>query len=833
MFRTYKLKCILMQAKDTEGENRVTNKIKIDSNKKYFVLYTLVFAIVMLIVYGIFIIRGKSLVGANDSLVQHYPFMIKVKSFYEDLLMGREVTLLDFNSLMGLNNISQLNYYGLGNPLYLLTLLCPEEFMPQMYSFLSIFKMYLGGVAFSALCFQYKKNYIPTLIGAVLYTITPFGVSMMEQLSFLDVLYQLPLLIIGFNQILKGKKSKTFVMAVMISALSGYYFLYMMTIMLAVYGVFIIIKRNSSFKETVCDAIEKVASTFVHYLLGIMLAAPVFIPSLIGFFESFRGANNAYELQLLYEVEYYVQELIASLVYNSKAILTINFVFILIIGVLFTRKNKKKYMAHKWLFLIAVVGAQIPIVGLVMNGFAYPSNRWLFGLYLLIMFIGVELLNSQWKDISENNKVILCGGILLLGMIQPMIFNFSYSTICMSSEEIEVVADSSISDEIEENSRMEGDEEWWDNASIYHDVLTAQIYASTIPEMIMKTEMKWDLSSVENTSIIRGLDGRAELDALFNIKYFMTKNQNKNIPYGFVKVDTEEGKVVYKNKNELHFGYTYDTFMTESSINEETGAGISWNAMKSAIISEKDKEKLNISEVKQSDAEVEKANIREVTYDTGKTTVHFDNIKNSEIYVKLKADNVSTVKGKFISEGKEKTFISEGSESVWYIDREYKLYNLGYFEELSEFDIICDDKQEDIEVYYHIMDDYEQDIEKLNQYHLENVRLGTNELEGSITVPENRLLCVSVPNINGWTAYIDGEETEIITVNGMFMGVMLPAGTHNISFEYFTPGLKSGLITFCIAIAIIIIIFIMERVRRNGRINGLLPLCNNGNGDKI
>ncbi len=45
---------------------------------------------------------------------------------------------------------------------------------------------------------------------------------------------------------------------------------------------------------------------------------------------------------------------------------------------------------------------------------------------------------------------------------------------------------------------------------------------------------------------------------------------------------------------------------------------------------------------------------------------------------------------------------------------------------------------------------------------------------------------------NGWTATIDGQETQIMPVNVLSRGVVVPAGAHRIAFSYFPPGLKLG-----------------------------------------
>lgn len=65
------------------------------------------------------------------------------------------------------------------------------------------------------------------------------------------------------------------------------------------------------------------------------------------------------------------------------------------------------------------------------------------------------------------------------------------------------------------------------------------------------------------------------------------------------------------------------------------------------------------------------------------------------------------------------------------------------------------------------------------------------------------LVVFSVPYDSGWSAQVDGESVEIDKVNGAFVAIRVPAGTHEIVFTYTTPGLKLGLI--CTAAGAIII----------------------------
>ena len=84
-------------------------------------------------------------------------------------------------------------------------------------------------------------------------------------------------------------------------------------------------------------------------------------------------------------------------------------------------------------------------------------------------------------------------------------------------------------------------------------------------------------------------------------------------------------------------------------------------------------------------------------------------------------------------------------------------------------------------------------LEALQEDVLENVSFGTNSVSGTISLEEDKLLCVSLPYSQGWTAYVDGEPSEILQANTMYMALALEAGEHTIEFKYETPGLKQGL----------------------------------------
>ena len=76
------------------------------------------------------------------------------------------------------------------------------------------------------------------MIGAIIYIFSGYAIlTAVRHPFFINPMIQLPLLLIGMDMIRNHKKPFLFILALSYSALCGFYFLYMMTIMLAVYGL--------------------------------------------------------------------------------------------------------------------------------------------------------------------------------------------------------------------------------------------------------------------------------------------------------------------------------------------------------------------------------------------------------------------------------------------------------------------------------------------------------------------------------------------------------------------------------------------------------------------
>ena len=73
---------------------------------------------------------------------------------------------------------------------------------------------------------------------------------------------------------------------------------------------------------------------------------------------------------------------------------------------------------------------------------------------------------------------------------------------------------------------------------------------------------------------------------------------------------------------------------------------------------------------------------------------------------------------------------------------------------------------------------------------MEDLNIAVNEISGSIKLESNKVLFLSIPYNENWTAYADGEETAICRANTGFCAIPLKAGEHKIVLKYKNKQLK-------------------------------------------
>lgn len=88
-------------------------------------------------------------------------------------------------------------------------------------------------------------------------------------------------------------------------------------------------------------------------------------------------------------------------------------------------------------------------------------------------------------------------------------------------------------------------------------------------------------------------------------------------------------------------------------------------------------------------------------------------------------------------------------------------------------------------------------------------------LEGSIHLDHANILLVALPDNPGWSVMVDGRKAETVTVNGGFIGIPLEAGSHTVTMNFITHGLKTGCVMMVLGLCSLAVLLYMERRKRS------------------
>lgn len=403
------------------------------------------------------------------------------------------------------------------------------------------------------------------------------------------------------------------------------------------------------------------------------------------------------------------------------------------------------------------------------------------------------------------------------------------------------------------------------NDSLYSHTYGTSSFYSLQTEFLTNyiKEMQVPVAAI---NIITGLGCRTYLNTLASVKYYTCYNgSSSTAPYGFENISTEESKEkdieIYQNKNALPLGYTYSSYITTDDFKKLSSLE-KQQAMMQGIVSD------HIEGFQQTTPSYTNKNIsftmqdcsnadldgNQITVYESNTTVklEFSTPSNCESYLTFTGltfcptnpnNFMSHVLGKNPSKSAinkytgSNAFWSPADESALTVKSKYESQkltclttshsyycgihdytaNLGYCKGSQNY---CTIKFAEPGVYTfdsmsiesQPMDDFDKQVDELKADTMTNTKISTNSVSGDISLTDDKILCLTVPYSQGWTATVDGTETEIQVGNLMYMALPLSAGNHHIELHYTTPYLKIGFIISAASICVIILLSVIYNI---------------------
>ena len=114
-------------------------------------------------------------------------------------------------------------------------------------------------------------------------------------------------------------------------------------------------------------------------------------------------------------------------------------------------------------------------------------------------------------------------------------------------------------------------------------------------------------------------------------------------------------------------------------------------------------------------------------------------------------------------------------------------------------------------------DSYTQDCADRRAHSCSVFQMNNAGFHAEITLDKPNLVFFSVPYDDGFTAYVNGEKTDILQVDEGLMAVLCPAGASSIDFVYQAAGLSASRVVTAVAIPVwvVYVAYFVRRKRRN------------------
>ena len=369
--------------------------------------YSIVYLIIMLFVVILFNVYNKSFVWINvsfDGLDQHFVNLRLLRN----LLLGDMHTFF-WNIGYGMDLFANFTYYIFGDFPSFISIFFPVDKLDIAYMVIIFLRVYLVGLSF--IIYTKDKDYGDTnvIIGSILYTFSTYALfAMARHPYFLNAMIIFPILLLSVEKLVLENKKIFFIIMVFILFASSFYFGYMLSIIVMIYGI-ILGYKNFKDKRIVW---KKVMFAIMYAIVGILIAGVVLLPTFEAFITSPRTGGRLYFYPL-----YYYPKLLASFISieNTGNWSIIGGSSILLLTLIMFFKDKKRNSLLLKFLIILLIPLLIPFVATIFDCMSFPNNRWAFVIPFIFSLITIEVLEKNIKiDIKSVVKIIIVYTIFVI-----------------------------------------------------------------------------------------------------------------------------------------------------------------------------------------------------------------------------------------------------------------------------------------------------------------------------------------------------------------------------------------------------------------------------------
>ena len=825
---------------------------------RWMLKYTFMFLVMAFAMLGLCLVCGKTLIWSHDDYAQDFTVLGYVGQRVRALFAGEGVKLVDFSLGLGSDTLTTLSYYGFTDPLFVLGAFASLDTLEYVYMFIAFLRLYLAGLALGVYLKEIGvKDDFGLVLGITVYMASSYNIYMLGRFTyFISGGLYLCLVLTGIERLIKSDKPFMYILCAGLMVCVNFYFGFMNTVIAIIYisARLVFYVKEKGVKPGFIKGIKLLSG----YVLALMLSAVILLPVAKLYLINARAANTAgyTESSLHYSLWKYAKMIFLSLVPVKEHYYALMPVALMgAAGICFIKGNRSKQLAIA--LILCVIGLCVPFFGNLMNGFSYPSDRWSYAFIIFVAAacaLGINKVMHS-KRLSRAVALVLCayavcaaafilyegyapgyllaplmcisGGAIMWFKPSAKRLICAYTCVCVATYSIIMYVPfggNYISEQLDTNvaARIDADDlgqyamldedvyrvstpEFTDSHALLKNYRGVGFYWSLIPETSGNYYIDLGHSSMRMVFFQNGLSPSARMSALADVRYMaVNKASDYLLPYGYTLYTQTDACDIYKNENELALGYAFESVM---SIEEYASLPVEQKLQAITKCAVCDCEGLPTAFTDTSYT---------LEYTVQGSTLRFEAPENAELYLIIEAPETdANIEDYYYTSSGKAMFALSAAGDNFYTPRSVLALYLG-----TETDFVTlpeGVRYAEMRVVALPVSDFETDISALKNELLTDVELQNNRLSGRISVSGDRVLQIAVPYSEGWSAYVDGEKTEVFVCGGMYMGVRLSEGEHEIELTYITPGLIPGAAITALALIITLTLALLTPAKRKRR----------------
>ncbi len=759
-----------------------------------------------------------------DLEAQIVPFMAGLRY----VLDGTQSLFFTWGNALGGNFYGTWAYY-MASPLSWFTVLFDIKSLPEAVYLLSLVRVGLCGITFAAFLrfgLAGERCRLVSVIFPCCYALMSYNIMYSSCPMWIDGVIMLPLVLLGVERLIKGKRGYFYFGVLIITFVCSYYISYIVGIFAAVYLLCRVFSTKT--KAEIKDSIAIIVRFGVLSLLAIGVAMPVLLPALKSISQGkevvYGGVNSimpgAYDTSWVEKVQKLmpgqydsIENAGAPSVYCGTLMLVLAVVF------LFQKKHSvKEKVCYVVLLLFSVIGFFNRYVDYAYHVFKYP-NCYPYRYAFLFSAVILMMAWHAFQNIPRNTEFSgLLTGIGVVYLCIELFFNGTAIVTGLHKETAYTVrsAWNLMTDYCQPLVEEIKKDEEFGRTAIGFSVLRyngTQLYGLNGANSFVSTfnnnvNVFYYVMGARHFSIMADSEAFTPLtDSLLGIKYRIDQVEEM-VGYEMKKVAEVEtgagtGKMyLHENKNALSLGYMVPAEGGRFVFGEDAFAN----------------QNMLISDMVGENVEVFKPIPFSERTEDGKVHLEFVAQSDRILYAYVTGERLGDER---LAVEAEMPFVvkADGEEKIVY-GYEFTNLCLGNYKNGEQIDVVIDEeilKYNNAYIYEFDAEAYELALEELRDEELQVQSCRNGKIKGTVTAKEDGILMLTLPVDAGYKVKVDGAEVPYGMAIGTFLSVMVEKGEHTIEIDYVAPGFETGMKISLLSFALFLVCFWAE-IRKNRRV---------------